>query len=113
MRNHRAFSGLAHRHAFVLAAAMVMSQAGCGLNAGRAAVSLSLSRVKSTPKSASVYIDEEYIGPLYYVAAHGVRLPVGEHRISVTCDGYFPWDKLVQAAREPVALRVQLVPIPD
>lgn len=72
-----------------------------------------LARAKSTPRDASVYIDEEFVGPLYYVAAHGVRLPTGKHRISVTRDGYFPWDRLVEADREPIGLDVELIPIPD
>lgn len=79
----------------------------------RAAVTLSMKRRPKTPADASVYIDEEYVGPLGYVAARGVRLPVGEHRITVTKDGYFPWDRLVVADRKPVELSVELVPIPD
>ena len=33
--------------------------------------------------------------------------------ITVTKDGYFPWDHLVVADRQPIKLDVQLVPIPD
>jgi hypothetical protein len=47
------------------------------------------------------------------VAAHGVRLPIGEHRITVQRSGYFPWDRLVESDRKPILLRVQMVPIPD
>jgi hypothetical protein len=42
-----------------------------------------------------------------------VRLPEGEHRISVTKAGYFPWDRLVNAGRDPIKLDVQLEPVPD
>jgi hypothetical protein len=70
-------------------------------------------RAKGAPRDASVYIDEEFIGPLYYVAAHGVRLPTGTHRISITRDGYFPWDRSVEADRQPITLDVVLVPVPD
>lgn len=79
----------------------------------RPAVSLSVAYAKPTPPDASVTIDEQYIGPLGYVAAHGVRLPEGEHRISVTKAGYFPWDRLVTAGRDPIKLEVALEPIPD
>ncbi|MGC4069316.1 MAG: PEGA domain-containing protein [Polyangiaceae bacterium] len=72
-----------------------------------------MTRAKATPRDASVYIDEEFIGPLYYVAAHGVRLPTGKHRITITKDGYFPWDRVVEADRLPLALDVELVPVPD
>lgn len=85
---------------------------GCGPQP-RAAVSMSMSYEKPTPPDASVTIDEQYIGPLGYVAAHGVRLREGEHRISVTKAGYFPWDRLVTAGRDPIKLDVKLEPIPD
>jgi hypothetical protein len=43
----------------------------------RAAVSLKLQKSEKSPRDASVYIDEEYVGPLGFVAVRGVRLPVG------------------------------------
>ena len=97
--------------AIVLLASAVGS-VGCTMGL-RSAVSLKMARTKSTPRDASVYIDEEFIGPLYYVAAHGVRLLTGKHRVSVSKDGYFPWDREVDADRQPVKLDVELVPIPD
>ena len=105
-----------HRHAdklstlvFSLAAALC----GCATSSLRSAVVLEVNHAKSTPRDASVYIDEQYIGPLYYVSAYGVRLPVGEHRITVTKEGYFPWDRLVEADRKPLSLTVELVEVPD
>ena len=85
----------------------------CQAGVGRAAVSLKLNRAKTTPKDAGVWIDEEYLGPLTYVVIHGVRLPVGKHRITVQKAGYFPWDREVVADREPIALDIVLDPIPD
>jgi PEGA domain len=85
---------------------------GCGPQP-RAAVSMSMAYAKNTPADASVSIDEQYIGPLGYVAAHGVRLPEGQHRISVTKTGFFPWDRLVTAGMQPIKLDVTLEPIPD
>lgn len=85
---------------------------GCGPQPV-AAVSMSMSYAKKTPADASVSIDEQYVGPLGYVAAHGVRLPEGEHRISVTKAGFFPWDRLVVADTNPIKLEVTLEPIPD
>ncbi len=79
----------------------------------RAAVTLRLYRTRETPRDAHVYIDEEYVGPLGMVIARGVRLPVGEHRITVEKDGYFPWDRLVESDRQPIQLQVELVRIPD
>lgn len=96
-----------------LALALLAAAAGCRPGVGRAAVSMKLELDRSQPADASVFIDEEYVGPLGYVAAHGVRLPVGEHRITVERDGFFPWDQLVVADRQPIELRVKLEPIPD
>ncbi|MEB2311955.1 MAG: PEGA domain-containing protein [Sorangiineae bacterium] len=104
------------RAALTLAAALALvavSATACGPGVGRAAVSLSLASPERATADASVYIDEEYVGPLGYVSARGVRLPVGKHRVTVQKSGYFPWDALVESDREPVHLDVRLVPIPD
>jgi hypothetical protein len=85
----------------------------CQSGVGRAAVSLRLNRADRTPRDASVFIDEEFIGPLTFVVVHGVRLPIGKHRITVQKAGYFPWDRLVEADRQPISLDVVLEPIPD
>jgi hypothetical protein len=83
------------------------------VNTPRAVVPLSLQRSRTTPRDASVIVDEEYIGPLFLVITQGLRLPVGKHRVTVTKEGYFPWDRMVEADRSPVALAVELVPIPE
>jgi len=79
----------------------------------RAVVPVTLERATTTPRDASVIVDEEYVGPLYLVVTQGLRLPVGKHRITVTKDGYFPWDRVVEADRSPVVLAVELVLIPE
>jgi len=75
--------------------------------------SLRFSRDQKTPRDASVIIDEEYIGPLFWVAARGVRVRSGTHRITVERDGYFPYDVSFVAGRSLVRLDVKLVPVPD
>lgn len=70
-------------------------------------------RVKGGPPDASVTIDDQYLGALAYVAAHGVALPPGKHRITVTKAGFFPWDQVVEAKEEPIHLEVALTRIPD
>jgi len=85
--------------------------AGC--QAQRAAVHLSLARIADTPRDASVYIDEQFVGFLGVVVARGVRLPEGEHRISIEKVGFFPWDRLVVSDRQPIALSVELRKIPE
>ena len=96
----------------VLAAAPLLSLWAC-VRQPRAAVSMVFVRKPKTPKDATVIIDEEYIGPLAYVAARGVRLPVGTHRITVEKDGYFPYDTIIVADRKPIRLEVALTPVPD
>lgn len=80
--------------------------------APRAAVPLRFDS-RLAPSDARVYIDERYVGPLHWVAARGVRLPEGEHRISIERKGYFSWDQLVEARRAPIRVRVVLEPVPD
>ncbi len=96
----------------IVALALAMTAPGC-MPQLRAAVSLRVVRKPHTPYDASVTIDEQYIGPLGYVAARGVRLPKGEHRITVEREGYFPYDKLVVAGHDAIRLEIKLVPIPD
>jgi hypothetical protein len=79
----------------------------------RAAVRLEVVRAAESPRDASVYIDEQFVGFLGIVAARGVRLPEGEHRISVEKVGYFPWDGLVVSDRKTVSIEVALRKIPD
>jgi hypothetical protein len=79
----------------------------------RTAVRLSVERVDPTPRDASVYIDEQFVGFLGVVAARGVRLPEGKHRVTVEKAGYFPWDELVVSDRTPITLKVELRRVPD
>jgi hypothetical protein len=99
--------------AAVLALLLILSLTSCEPGVGRPAVSLSLAHSAKSPRDAAVLIDEEYIGPLGYVSARGVRLPIGKHRITVEKSGYFPWDRLIEADREPIQLNIELEPIPD
>ena len=94
-----------------LVSCMVLALAACRVH--RAAVPLRLERVEPAPRDASVYIDEQFVGFLGVVAARGVRLPEGEHRITVEKVGYFPWDRIVVSDRQPIHLQVELRRIPD
>jgi hypothetical protein len=72
-------------------------------------------RLRGTPPSATVIVDEEALGTLDFVAAHGVALPPGVHHVTVTARGYFPSDTEVDArpGSPPVRLEVALMPVPD
>ena len=72
-------------------------------------------RMVGTPREATVIIDDEAVGSLELVAAHGVALPVGVHHVTVKASGYFPWDREVKAeeGQAPIRLEVALTPVPD
>jgi hypothetical protein len=82
----------------------------CGPRAQPRTVSL---RVAGGPPQATVTVDDQIVGSLEIVAARGVALPPGPHRISVEAPGFLPWDKIVEAKDAPVKLEVRLEPIPD
>ena len=105
---------LAFLAAGVLALFFVLSLSSCqAMGSEPPTVPLSLERSAKSPRDAAVTIDEEYIGPLGYVAARGVKLPAGKHRITIEKPGYFPWDRLVDAGTAPIHFDVTLEPIPD
>ena len=72
-------------------------------------------RLAGAPADATVTVDDEPIGTLDFVAAHGVALPPGTHRVTVRARGYFPWDREVQArpGSPPIRLTAALEPVPD
>ena len=100
------------RAALALVVSLVAVQVtACGGPPAKApTVSLKLA---GTPPSATVTIDDQRLGPLAYVAKRGVALPKGRHRVTVEADGYFPWDRLVEADGGPIVLQVELTKIPE
>jgi len=95
--------------AALLALALTTS---CAFTQYSSAQTVSL-RVQGNVADAQVTIDDLSIGALAYVAAHGVALPPGKHRVTVEKAGYFPWDAVLEAQDEPIHLDIKLVPIPD
>jgi hypothetical protein len=93
-------------------AGAVSSLPACGQPKEPKTVSL---RMVGSPPNASVTIDDIFVGRLDIVAARGVALPVGNHRVSVEAPGYLPWDKVVEAKEGagPVRLDVRLVATPE
>jgi hypothetical protein len=67
------------------------------------------------PADATVIVDDETVGTLDFVAAHGVALPPGVHHVTVKATGYFPWDREVEAkvGSAPIRLDVAMIPVPD
>jgi hypothetical protein len=70
-------------------------------------------RIHGTPPDATVTIDDQRVGPLSLVAARGMRVLPGRHRITVEAAGYLPFDVAIEAKDEIVPVEVKLVPVPD
>jgi hypothetical protein len=85
----------------------------CGGGGGGAAERTVSLRLTGTPPDATVTVDDQIVGSLAMVAAHGVALPPGKHRITVEARGYLPWDRMVEAEAAPLKLDVGLMPVPD
>ena len=100
---------------FAAFAAFAMSLASIlgGCAGAPQTTSLRVKGAPEAPKDASVTIDDQYVGALAFVAARGVALPEGKHRITVEKAGYFPWDRVVEARHQPIYLEVELTRIPD
>ncbi len=94
----------------VLGAAMALGCATMGL---RSVVPMKVERPEGTPKDALVYVDEQYVGTLDLVAKNGMRIPEGEHRLSVEKNGYYPYDTIIVSDRDPIVVRVELLKLPD
>ncbi len=86
--------------------------AACGPAKEPRTVSL---RMVGSPPNASVTIDDQFVGTLDVVAARGVALPPGQHRVTVEAAGYFPADRIVEAKEGsgPIRIEAKLTPIPD
>ena len=98
--------------ALALAAGLIglVGLAACGPPPQPRAVSV---RMRGAPADATVTIDDRIVGRLDVVAARGVAVPPGKHRVSVERDGFFPWDKIVEATDAPLVLDVVLERVPD
>lgn len=70
-------------------------------------------RLRGAPADATVTIDDQRVGSLALVAARGMRVAPGKHRITVEAAGFLPFDASIEAKDAVVALEVKLVPVPD
>lgn len=77
--------------------------------------SLRLAPAAGAPRGARVVVDDQELGPLWYVTEHGVAMPAGKHRITIEAEGYLPWDREVDAGPSGGVLKldVTLVKRPD
>jgi hypothetical protein len=102
------------RKAAGLALLLGLVATACGQPREAAAPTVSL-RMHGTPIDAVVIIDDQALGTLELVMAHGVALPVGVHHVTVKADGFLPWDHEVEAKEGAgvIKLDVVLAPVPD
>jgi hypothetical protein len=109
------FHDLCARAAALAAGATLLASAAC-VPAARTPEQPTISlRIAGTPPGATVIVDEEALGTLEFVSAHGVALPPGVHHVTVKATGYFPSDQTVEAkpGSPPVKVVVALVSVPD
>jgi hypothetical protein len=104
----------APRLGLVLAALLAWAPCACQPPEAPARPTVSL-RMRGTPAEAIVIIDDQALGTLDLVSAHGVALPPGVHHVTVKAVGYFPVDREVEAklGAGPIQLEVALTPVPD
>jgi hypothetical protein len=93
---------------------MSFAFAACSPAQAPAVKTISL-RIQGTPAEAAVVVDDESMGQLDFVHEHGVALPPGVHHITVKAEGYFPFDREVEAkpGAGPIHVDVALVAVPD
>lgn len=84
--------------------------AACSPPPPRSTVSL---RLRGSPADARVTVDDQPVATLALAQKRGIALPPGRHRITVEREGYFPWDRAVDAADAPIVLDVELTRVPE
>jgi hypothetical protein len=100
--------------AAAFAVSMAIALPACAPAQGPEHPTVSL-RMRGSPPDAVVVIDDQVMGSLELVTARGVALPPGVHHVTVKADGYFPWDREVEAKLPagPIRLEVALTRVPD
>jgi PEGA domain len=94
-----------------VALGVLVASAACAPAAAPSADTVPL-RIVGTPADATVTIDDQRVGSLALVAARGIRVLPGRHRITVEAMGYLPFDLAIEARNRVVTVPVSLVPVP-
>jgi hypothetical protein len=89
---------------------LALAPLGCQPRYGPTMTSI---RMKGGPPDATVIVDDQPIASLGQVIRRGMAVLPGRHRITVERDGYFPWDRAIDARGELIALEVTLIKIPE
>jgi hypothetical protein len=90
---------------------LLLMLAACG-GAKPAPTKASRLRVVAEPETATVQVDERFVGAARVVAARPVTLSAGKHRLTVEAPGYFPHDLEVEVAPGVTTVEIKLRAVP-
>ena len=97
----------------VLCLAAAVAVSACG-GAQKPAGPRGALRFEIAPKEAIVEVDEVRLGPASMLAAKGLLLKPGAHRVVVSLENHFPEYRLVDVrADEVVTVKLELTPTPE
>jgi hypothetical protein len=94
----------------LVAALVFVALGGCGMQ-GVETTPAKL-RVIAEPKTASVYVDDRYLGSAQVLEARPQPLDSGDHLVTVRAPDYFPHDFKVTLQPGTTTVEVSLRPIP-
>lgn len=94
--------------------ASLASLASFSMATGCAAPQSGVLRVAGRPDEALVTVDDQYVGKLGRLKRFGVKVPAGEHRLTIEANGHFPHDQLVTVpGRGETKVDIVLEPVPE
>jgi hypothetical protein len=64
------------------------------------------------PATATVQVDEQFVGAARVLAKRPARFHEGKHRVTIEAPGYFPHDLELELAAGVTKLEVKLRPVP-
>ena len=70
-------------------------------------------RVVAEPATATVQVDERFVGAARVLDAHPAPLTAGKHRVTLEAPGYFPHDLEVTLAPGVTTVEVKLRAVPQ
>lgn len=93
-----------------LALSLGLALAGCYGDGGvRETATL---RVRATPDTARVSVDDRYVARARTLDAEPRALSIGQHLVTIEAEGYFPHDLAVDLTPGETTVEVRLRPVP-
>jgi hypothetical protein len=69
-------------------------------------------RVVAVPESATVQVDERFVGAARVLAKQPAKLPLGKKRVTIEAPGYFPHDLEIDLPQGVTTLDIKLRQVP-